>query len=157
MQGAKAETAKALALALAWLARRQRRWCSLIAYSGDSGERLLPLPPGRWDEGALADWLCAFIGEGSSLDIPLRELPGYSRRPKAPPGKTDVVVITDAVLRVPPDVARAFLAWKKEVKARLISLVVGGAPGDLAQLSDEAHTVRALDTSEEAVGRVLSL
>ena len=87
----------------------------------------------------------------------LRELPGYYRQLKAPPGKTDVVVITDAVLRVPPDVARAFLMWKAEAKARLISLVVGGAPGDLAQLSDEAHTVRALDTAEEGVARALSL
>jgi len=35
MEGEKAHTAKALALALAWIARRQRRWCGLVAYSGD--------------------------------------------------------------------------------------------------------------------------
>ncbi len=44
MHGDKAHTAKALALALAWVARRQRRWCALVAYSGETGERLLPLP-----------------------------------------------------------------------------------------------------------------
>src|SRR5206468_10027613 len=49
MQGEKNHASKALALAMAWIARRQKRWCSLIAYSGDSGERLLPLPPHRWD------------------------------------------------------------------------------------------------------------
>jgi len=43
-------TAKALALAMAWVARMQKRWCALVAYSGDSGERVLALPPGRWDE-----------------------------------------------------------------------------------------------------------
>ncbi|MBY0395364.1 MAG: hypothetical protein K2X91_02695, partial [Thermoleophilia bacterium] len=53
MEGAKVHTAKALALTLAWVARRQRRWCGLVAYSGRSGERLLALPPGRWDESAL--------------------------------------------------------------------------------------------------------
>ena len=53
MSGEKVHTAKALALALAWVARSQRRWCGLVAYSGDSGERLLALPPGRWDEGRL--------------------------------------------------------------------------------------------------------
>jgi hypothetical protein len=42
MQGDKAHTAKALALAMAWVARSQKRWCALVAYSGDSGERLLP-------------------------------------------------------------------------------------------------------------------
>ena len=57
MEGEKAHTAKALALALAWVARRQRRWCGLVAYSGDTGERLLALPPGRWDEARLMDWL----------------------------------------------------------------------------------------------------
>src|SRR6476619_3956255 len=56
MEGEKAHTAKALALALAWIARRQRRWCGLVAYSGDSGERLLALPPDRWNETALMDW-----------------------------------------------------------------------------------------------------
>ncbi|MGC4051933.1 MAG: hypothetical protein QM757_21535 [Paludibaculum sp.] len=58
MAGEKSHTAKAVALALAWVARRQRRWAALVAYSGDSGdsgERLLPLPPGRWDEGQLLD------------------------------------------------------------------------------------------------------
>jgi hypothetical protein len=38
------------AKALAWVARQQRRWSGLIAYSGKSGERLLALPPGRWNE-----------------------------------------------------------------------------------------------------------
>ena len=51
MQGEKVLTAKALALALAWIARRQRRWCALVAYSGESGERLLALPPGRFGGG----------------------------------------------------------------------------------------------------------
>src|SRR5439155_16101755 len=50
MAGQKVHTAKALALALAWVARQQRRWAGLVAFSGESGERLLGLPPGRWDE-----------------------------------------------------------------------------------------------------------
>ena len=61
------------------VARRQRRWCGLVAYSGDSGERLLALPPARWDEAALCGWLAAFLGRGSTLDVPVRELPDYYR------------------------------------------------------------------------------
>src|SRR4029077_2406987 len=99
MAGDKAHTAKALALALAWIARRQRRWCGLVAYSGDSGERLLTLPPGRWDEAVLGEWLSAFIGRGSSLDIPVREIPEFYRRLGAPAGITDLVFITDAQAR----------------------------------------------------------
>ncbi len=86
MEGDKVHTAKALALALAWIARHQHRWCGLVAYSGDSGERLLSLPPGRWDEARLMDWLSEFIGCGSNLDVPVRELPEYYQRLKAPQG-----------------------------------------------------------------------
>src|SRR4029077_17206100 len=97
MEGNKVHTAKAMALALAWIARQQKRWCALCAYSGDSGERLLPLPPGRWDEHALAEWLIAFLGRGSSLDVPVRELPRMLADLNAPPGETDIVVVTDCV------------------------------------------------------------
>src|SRR5262249_43553367 len=83
MEGDKIHTAKALALAMAWIARQQHRWIALVAYSGDSGERLLALPPGRWDETALMDWLCSFIGRGSSLDVPVREMPRYYERLEA--------------------------------------------------------------------------
>jgi uncharacterized protein with von Willebrand factor type A (vWA) domain len=157
MQGRKVETAKALALALAWIARRQRRWCGLVAFSGDSGERLLALPPGRWDEDALADWLGQFIGCGSSLDVPLRELPDYYRRLRCPPGVTDVLMITDALCRIPPDLRDDFNAWKVQVKARVVSLVIQSDPGDLTSVSDEVHLVEALSAEDEAVGHILSL
>ncbi|QDU19743.1 hypothetical protein [Urbifossiella limnaea] len=157
MSGEKIHTAKALALALAWVARSQRRWCALVAYSGDSGERLLPLPPGRWDEARLLDWLAAFIGRGSEIDIPVRELPRMVADLKAPPGVTDVVFVTDAKCRLPADVREAFLAWKQSARVRLVTLVIENAPGDLAGVCDEVHVVRSLGPDGDAVGRVLSL
>src|SRR3954469_16019158 len=87
MEGDRVHTAKALALALAWVARQQHRWCALCAYSGDSGERLLALPPGRRDELALMDWVEAFIGRGSNIDVPVREMPRIYRQLNAPLGK----------------------------------------------------------------------
>ena len=157
MAGDKVHTAKALALALAWVARRQRRWCALVAYSGDSGERVLQLPAGRWDETGLADWLTAFLGRGSDIDVPIREMPRIYAELKAPPGVTDVVFITDARCRLPEPVAARFLAWKAEVKARLVTLVIDNPPGDLDRVSDEVHAVAALTPDADAVGRVLSL
>ncbi len=157
MEGPKAHTAKALALALAWVARRQRRWCALVAYSGDSGERLLALPPSRWDEAALCGWLSAFVGGGSDIDVPVREMPRMYATLKAPPGITDLVMITDAKVRIPIEVRERFDAWRRSARARVVSLVLGSAPGDLALVSDECHQVQALDPSADAVGRVLSL
>jgi uncharacterized protein with von Willebrand factor type A (vWA) domain len=157
MAGVKAHTAKALALALAWVARRQRRWAGLVAFSGDSGERLLALPPRRWDESAVCDWLSAFIGRGSDLDVPVNEMPRMYKEIGAPAGVTDVVFLTDAQARIPADARDRFLAWKHAVRARVITLVIDNPPGDLAAVSDECHLVRALDPGDDAVGRVLSI
>jgi uncharacterized protein with von Willebrand factor type A (vWA) domain len=157
MEGSKVHTAKALALALAWVARSQRRWCGLVAYSGGSGERLLALPPGRWDEGALCAWLSAFIGGGSDLDVPVREMPRMFRELGAPPGATDLVLVTDARARIPAEARASFDAWRRSAGARVVALVVGAAPGDLALVSDECLLVPALDPSSQAVGRVLAL
>jgi uncharacterized protein with von Willebrand factor type A (vWA) domain len=157
MAGEPVHTAKALALALAWLARRQNRWCALIAYSGDSGERLLPLPPGRWNETALADWLSEFLGHGSDLDVPIRELPRMSADLRAPAGVTDVILVTDAQVRIPGSLRTPFLAWKTAAQVRVQALVLGADPGDLAAVADEVHRVDRLDPASDAVGRVLSL
>ncbi len=157
MGGDRIHTAKALALALAWVARHQRRWCALVAYSGDSGERLLPLPPGRWDEARLLDWLTAFLGKGSEIDVPVRELPRMYRQLNAPPGVTDVVFVTDARCRLPAELQKHFCDWKRSVRARLITLVLDHDAGDLTAVSDEVHFVRTLDPEADAVGRVLSL
>lgn len=157
MEGARAHTAKALALALAWVARHQRRWCGLVAYSGGSGERLLALPPGRWDEAALCDWLAAFIGKGSDLDLPLAELPRMYEQIGAPPGVTDLVMVTDAQCRIPPELQKHFLNWRKAARVRAVALVIDSPAGDLAAVCDEVHQVPALDPAGDAVGRVLSL
>ncbi len=157
MSGDRIHSAKALALALAWVARHQRRWCALVAYSGDTGERLLPLPPGRWDETKLLDWLTAFLGRGSEIDVPVRELPRMYQELKAPTGVTDVIFVTDAVCRLPAAVTDAFLAWKRQAKARLITLVLNTAAGDLTAVSDEIHLVHTLAPDADAVGRLLSL
>ena len=156
MLGQKAHAAKALALAVAWIARKQKRWCALVAYSGGSGERLLALPPGRWDEVAVMDWLCAFIGRGSDIDVPVREMPRIYEELEAPAGRTDVLFLTDAQCLLPPESRNRFLDWKRQAKARLVTLVIQGTPGDLAAISDECHCVDALAASEEAVGRALS-
>jgi uncharacterized protein with von Willebrand factor type A (vWA) domain len=151
--------AKALALALAYIARSQKRWCALVAYSGSSGERLLPLPPSKWDEAALLDWLTQFIGRGSDLDVPLRELPKYhAERLGAPRGKTDIVLVTDGIVRVDEGLKQGFLSWKAQSKAKLYTLLIGGSGlGDLQTLSDESWQVGRLDLDQEGVQQVLSI
>jgi uncharacterized protein with von Willebrand factor type A (vWA) domain len=157
MVGERNHAAKALALALAWIARQQKRWCALIAYSGDSGERILPLPLGKWDEVALMDWLESFIGMGSDLDVPVREMPKFYESLNAPKGKTDLIFLTDAACNISAKLAKTFIDWKKSVQAKLITLVIDSEPEDLAKISDEVHRIRAVDVSEFGVERILSI
>jgi uncharacterized protein with von Willebrand factor type A (vWA) domain len=157
MVGERNHAAKALALALAWIARQQKRWCALIAYSGDSGERILPLPLGKWDEVALMDWLEAFIGMGSDLDIPVREMPKFYASLNAPKGKTDLIFLTDAACNISGKLAKIFIDWKRSVQAKLITLVIDSEPVDLAKISDEVHRIRSVDVSEYGVERILSI
>src|SRR3954451_9404198 len=157
MAGDKVHTAKALALAMAWIARHQGRWCGLVAYSGDTGHRLVSLPPGSWDEAAVMAWLEQFLSGGSDLDVPVREMPEFYSRMRAPKGDTDILFITDAICRIPAEIRASFSDWKHLVKARLITLVIDNSPGDLKAISDEVHEVPSLDVEESAVDRVLSL
>jgi uncharacterized protein with von Willebrand factor type A (vWA) domain len=103
------------------------------------------------------DWLAQFIGRGSSLDVPVRELPAYYQKLGAPVGKTDVVFITDALCHIPAKLQENFCAWKAQVQARLISLIIQSTPGDLAVISDEVHEVPSLAVTEATVERVLSI
>lgn len=159
----KIDNAKGLALSLAWIARQQKRWCAIVAYSGESGERIIALPPGRWDEAALCEWLVGFIGHGSDIDIPVRELPRMYADLHPPAGATDVIMITDAICRLPADIVATFNAWKSDARARVISLIIEpgiGSPsggGDVAKVSDECHSVASIDTGELAIGRVLAI
>jgi uncharacterized protein with von Willebrand factor type A (vWA) domain len=157
MDGEPVHSAKALALALAWIARQQRRWSALVAYSGDSGERLLALPAHRWDESRLAEWLCSFLGRGSTLDVPIRELPRMYAELNAPLGDTDIIALTDCRCSIPSEVCDRFQAWKRTVQARFVTLAISDDPGDLVRVSDEVHLVRSLDVNEDAVRHVLSI
>lgn len=161
MSGEPVCTAKALCLAMGWIARHQRRWVAFVAFSGGTEGRTLALPPGRWDEPALLDWLEGFLSGGTTVDVPLVELPnvywpkfceqGMAR------GKTDVVIITDALVDVPAGVRDNFNAWKAREQAKVTTLVLDGEPGGLAEVSDVVHRVRSLGTEEAAVQQVVSI
>jgi uncharacterized protein with von Willebrand factor type A (vWA) domain len=103
------------------------------------------------------DWLAEFIGRGSNLDVPVREMPRYYEQLHAPQGTTDIIFITDALCRIDPNLQAQFNAWKQQVRARLITLVIASTPGDLTTISDEVHQVDSLAVSETGVERVLSI
>jgi uncharacterized protein with von Willebrand factor type A (vWA) domain len=157
MVGHRNESAKAIALTLSWIARRQGRWCGLVAFSGGSGHRVLALPPNKWNQVQLYEWLEAFLGMGSDQDVPIGEMPAIFTEIGAPVGKTDLIYVTDAELRISEKKTSAFKAWKASVQARLISLVLNSDPGELSSISDEVHLINTLDPAEAGIKKVFSL
>lgn len=161
-EGDKIETAKGLALALAWVARKQKRWCVLVGFSGGTEGTFCVLNPksAENNEQALLDWLEHFFGAGTTLDVPLEVVPkkwdefvaaGMTR------GKTDCIMITDGFVSIPDRVRDNFNAFKAAEKIKMTAIVVEGSPGQLATVSDEVHEIPAIDTAAEAVGGVLSV
>ena len=157
MVGHRNESAKAIALTLAWIARKQGRWCGLVAFSGGTGHRVLSLPPDRWNQVDLLDWLQSFLGGGSDQDVPVAELPAIFSEIGAPVGKTDLIYITDAELSISQKKATEFKTWKASVKAKLFSLVLNSDPGVLSSISDEVHLINSLDPTEVGIRKVFSL
>jgi uncharacterized protein with von Willebrand factor type A (vWA) domain len=174
MAGDRIANAKGFALALAWVAKSQRRWCALVGFAGHNfsnrhGMTYQPeqfasvcvLRPDRWDEQELLKWLQHFYNGGTDPDTPLHDVPhhfwpkfveqGMQR------GKTDVVVITDGEIRVPDEMAEAYREWKKREEVRTITLTIGSQPGGLAGVSDEVHLIQSLTVADESVGQVLGI
>lgn len=149
--------AKAFALAMAWVARHQKRWACLIGYSGGREGTFLTMPPGRWDQKGLLTWLEHFYGGGTTLDVPLDVLPSRWESLGCPRGATDIVLITDAIVRVSPALRESFNAWKKQEQVRCISLVLEESPGELEAVSEEVHLVRTIDTEDSGIERCLSI
>jgi uncharacterized protein with von Willebrand factor type A (vWA) domain len=157
MCGQKAIAAKGIALAMAWLARQQKRWCALIAYSGETGHSLLPMPPQGADQGPLIDWLEAFIGGGSNLDLPIQEMPEFHREIGAPKGRTDIIMITDAIVH-PGEHAEPYRAWAKSENVTSYGIVVGASDaGECGVVFDRYWTIPELSLDSHAVEEVLSI
>jgi uncharacterized protein with von Willebrand factor type A (vWA) domain len=153
--------AKALALTLAWLARQQRRWIALVGFAGGTTGTRIAFPPGKMDQARLIEWLVHFYGGGTVLDVPMRELPEvYWREFEAQGlahGKTDVVIITDAIVRCDDRLRDAYLKWASAEEVTTYGIVLASDAGDLAQVCNRHWCIPSLDLGSEAVEGVLSI
>lgn len=160
MDGDPIENAKAFALSMAWLAKFQRRWICMVGFSGGCEGTYCAMPPGKWDQGALLDWLEHFYGGGTTMDVPLIELPKRWEALGCPAGKTDVIQITDAIVRVPEAMRKSFMAWKERTKAKYYTIVIGDHVkdgGDLAAISDRLWIVPEIGIDQGAIQELMAI
>jgi uncharacterized protein with von Willebrand factor type A (vWA) domain len=151
-------TAKAFALAMAWIARHQRRWICLVGFSDGTEGTFLAMPPGKWDQSALLDWLEHFYSGGTTMDVPLVTLPQKWAELGCPEGKTDVIQITDALVHIPDEMRENFLTWKAATKAKYYTLVLDSDDaGDLRAISDRVWCLPNLSIEQDAIQELMSI
>lgn len=157
----KIETAKGLALALAYVARKQRRWVCLVSFSSGNRHKAVVLAPGRWDETALLGWLEHFYRGGTSAHVLMEVLPqtlwGQLMAAGAARGKTDVMVLTDGQIGATQDQIDGFVAWKAAERVKLHTVMVHDRGGILPALSDHLYEVGALTPEGEAAAELLAV
>jgi len=158
MNGDRIETAKATALAMAWIARHQDRYCCLVGFSEDSQGNWHIERPGQADQDRLLAWLEHMYGGGTKPAVPLVTLPKRWEEIGAPKGQTDIILITDGLLRVEPETRERYNAWKAQEQAKLYTLIIGEpSPGDLAGVSDRVWTLPDLSIEQDAIQEVVSI
>lgn len=154
MHGAKVEAAKGLALAMASIARAQRRPFVLAGYSGSTIIRVADNTPD-----GIVDWCTQFLSGGTDLDMPLESI-----RPHWPNGeigkRADHIIISDAIITAAtPKYLDRYKAWAKASGVRTFSLIIGhNQPGPFAAVSDGGcFCLPSLDLENSAVDLVLSI
>jgi uncharacterized protein with von Willebrand factor type A (vWA) domain len=156
MAGDKIVKAKAMALAMAWVAKAQNRWCGLIGWSSRNQVRWMALPPKSWPTGELLKWLSAFLNGGTHL--PIEKMPEIYEQLGAQRGKTDIVIITDGEAEMNDAAAlQRFTAWKKEVSAKIIGISIQEDSNGLKAISDDYYRITNLSVTDAAVGEALSI
>jgi uncharacterized protein with von Willebrand factor type A (vWA) domain len=154
MDGDRIEAAKGLALAMASIARAQKRPFLLCAWSGTDEIRTASGHPD-----AIVAWLEEFFGGGTILDGPLHTLP-TTAWPKGPIGaKADHIIITDDDVGLSDELLAEYKAWAKEGHVRTFGIGVGVRKAEtLARFCDGGvWTLPVLDLDNPAIEVVLSI
>lgn len=157
MSGEPVAHAKAFALAMAWIARHQKRYCCLVGFSGGTEGNFLVCAPGTSDDEALMEWLEHFFGGGTTMDVPLDVLPEKWEELGCPSGETDIIMVTDAVVHVPQPMAEKFNAWRRAEQAEVSVIVMNDDPGDLPQVSDRHWLVSELGLDAAGVADCMAV
>jgi uncharacterized protein with von Willebrand factor type A (vWA) domain len=154
MDGAKVEAAKGIALAMASIARAQKRPFMLAAYADDETIRVADGTPD-----GIVSWCEEFLSGGSDCDLPLSSVRPHW--PKGPVGaQADHIIIGDEeVTAATPEYLAEYMAWAKANKVRTFSIIIGRhKPGALGIVSDGGcWCLPSLDLNNPAVDAILSI
>jgi uncharacterized protein with von Willebrand factor type A (vWA) domain len=156
MEGERIADAKAIALAMAWIAQHQKRYCCLIGFAGTNQVRPLIIKPGENKGAELMDWVEQFFNGGT--DIPIEWTMKEWEKLGCPKGKTDLVCITDGITCVDESTGARFQAWKQAEQVSLTTIVIGEPHiGELEKYSEKSFLAAALGLEEDSVESIMSI
>jgi uncharacterized protein with von Willebrand factor type A (vWA) domain len=158
MGGERIAAAKGLALAMASIARAQKRPFLLVAWA-DMPYGTIRTVRGDAGPDALIDWLEQFNGGGTDLRGPLWTLT-TEEWPDGPVGAhADHIIITDGEVGIEPWLLSHYQSWAKGTNVRTFGIGIGVRSTDtLAQFCDGGvWKLPNLDLDNAAVDVVLSI
>lgn len=158
MRGNKIIDAKAFALSMAWIAQKQNRTCILVSFSSGRKYSMCVLKPNKWNQKQLLEWLGHFFGGGTTMHVPLEEVPftiwkqlGIERK------NSDIICITDALVGIHSEMSFNFNKWKEKEKVRMIGLVIGDSTESIECVCNEVHSISSISTNEKGIQQCLSI
>jgi|SaaInlV_130m_DNA_3_1039695.scaffolds.fasta_scaffold13391_2 uncharacterized protein with von Willebrand factor type A (vWA) domain len=155
MAGDPIAEAKALALALTWLAKTQNRWICLVGWSSQRQVRPLVLPPQHNKQAEVIKW-CQEMWNGGTYP-PVARIAELFEETGAPEGQTDLIWITDGCCNIYDSDIAEFNAFREDHKVRSFVLGIGGHPAGFEEVADEIKTVDSLTVESEVVEEILSI
>ena len=157
MEGDRIVQAKAMALAMTWIAEHQNRWICLSSFSSKNQGRYLVIEPGKKDSAKLLSWLGTFYNGGTDADYPLETLPSKWEEIGCPKGKTDIITITDGYIHLRPEVEEYFMNFKAKNNVKMTTIVIGCSVGPMAKVSDKVIEIGRLGIDSDGITECLSI
>lgn len=154
MNGSRIIQAKGIACALAWLARIDKRWVSLVGFSCHGQINTLTMSPDEWDQAKLMKWVEHNYSGGTSFDV-LPTIAENWEEIGAPRGKTDLLFITDGHGYIDEDRLEMFQQWRKAEKVQCLGLAIEESTHGLEPFCDQAWEVNEISETEEGSRMVL--
>lgn len=169
MAGDCIQNAKSLALAMWWIAQHQKRYCFLSEFGSESdlGYNLTWAPNDKGFANNPQDvltWVEHFYdANGTSYHVPLVDIPAHWKEFNCPKGKTDMVIISDGLVKISDKEMYDYIAWKNANQVSLYTLLLGCTKrrvkkkDKIEKISDRVFYMDDLDMTSSAVSQCLSV
>lgn len=145
MGGDRIVCAKAMCLALAWIAKNQKRPFALCGFRNRG--RWESFEVGKVDQARMLNWL-AVKNHGGTSSIALIEETVEQWETFEWKDKADIITITDGCFDINPQEAEAWNQWRLDRQIKHQAIAIGHYAGDLESVADNLDFVENLDVGD---------